>query len=127
MRQIVDRDEPPGLLAYVDGEPAGWCSIEPREKFGRLENSRTFKRVDDRPSVWSLNCFVVGKQHRRRGLMTTLLEAAIENARRRGAKIIEAYPVEPTESSRVITAIPASLRPSNDAAFKRSRGRDRGR
>ena len=96
MRQIVDGGEPPGLLAYVDGEPAGWCSIERREKFARIENSRTLQRVDDRPGVWSLNCFVIAKQHRRRGLMTTLLEAAIENARRRGAKIIEAYPVEPS-------------------------------
>ena len=96
MRQIVDKGEPPGLLAYVDGEPAGWCSIEPREKFARLENSRTFKRVDDRPSVWSLNCFVIARQHRRLGLMTTLVDAAIENARRRGARIIEAYPIEPS-------------------------------
>jgi len=96
MRQIVDSGEPPGLLAYVDDEPAGWCSIEPREKFARIENSRTLRRIDDRPGVWSLNCFVIAKQHRRLGLMTTLLDAAIENARRQGAKIIEAYPVEPS-------------------------------
>jgi GNAT superfamily N-acetyltransferase len=92
----VDSDEPPGLLAYVDGEPMGWCSIDQREKFARLENSRTFKRVDDRPSVWSLNCFVVGKQHRRLGLMTALLDAAIQHARRQGARIIESYPIEPS-------------------------------
>jgi GNAT superfamily N-acetyltransferase len=96
MRGIVHSGEPPGLLAYVDGEPAGWCSLEPREKFPRIENSRTLKRVDEQPDVWSLNCFVIGKQHRRLGLMTALLDAAIENARRRGAKIIEAYPIEPS-------------------------------
>jgi GNAT superfamily N-acetyltransferase len=96
MQRIVESGEPPGLLAYVDGEPEGWCSLEPREKFARIENSRTLKRIDDRPGVWSLNCFVIARLHRRQGLMATLLDAAIENARRRGAKIIEAYPIEPS-------------------------------
>ena len=95
MKQIVDSSEPPGLLAYVNDVPAGWCSIDPREKFLRIEHSRTLKRVDDRPGVWSLNCFVIEKNHRRQGLMTALLDAAVEYARERGAKIIEAYPIEP--------------------------------
>ena len=32
MRKIVDSGEPPGLLAYLEGEPAGWCSIDPRDR-----------------------------------------------------------------------------------------------
>jgi GNAT superfamily N-acetyltransferase len=96
MRQIVDSGEPPGLLAYVGGEPAGWCSIEPRERFARIENSRTMKRTDDKPGVWSLNCFVIAKKHRRAGLMTTLLDAAVDHARSHSARIIEAYPIEPS-------------------------------
>jgi GNAT superfamily N-acetyltransferase len=95
MRRIVDSGKPPGLLAYVEGEPAGWCSIDSREKFLRIEHSRTLQRVDDRPGVWSLNCFVIARKHRRHGLMTGLLDAAVEYARERGAKIIEAYPIDP--------------------------------
>jgi GNAT superfamily N-acetyltransferase len=95
MKKIVDSNEPPGLMAYADGEPVGWCSIDPREKFLRIEHSRTLKRVDDRAGVWSLNCFVIAKEHRRQGLMTALLGAAVEYAREHGAKIIEAYPIEP--------------------------------
>jgi GNAT superfamily N-acetyltransferase len=95
MKKIVSSNGPPGLLAYLDGEPAGWCSIEPREKFARIENSRTLKRVDDKQGVWSLNCFVIARQHRRRGLMTALLDAAIEHAKQGGARIVEAYPIEP--------------------------------
>lgn len=95
MKKIVDSGEPPGLLAYVAGEPAGWCSVDPREKFLRIEHSRTLTRVDDRPGVWSLNCFVIAKEHRRHGLMTALLDAAVEYARERGAKVIDAYPIEP--------------------------------
>ena len=95
MRKVVDSGEPPGLLAYLDGEPAGWCSIDLRERFLRVEHSRTLKRVDDRPGVWSLNCFVIAREYRRHGLMTGLLDAAVDYARERGGKVIEAYPIEP--------------------------------
>ncbi len=97
MKGIVDSGEVPGLLAYAGGEPVGWVSLGPREKFPHLDHSRTLKRVDDQP-VWSVVCFVVDKQYRRQGLMTKLLGAAIDYARERGAKIVEAYPVEPKES-----------------------------
>jgi GNAT superfamily N-acetyltransferase len=94
MKAIVDSGKPPGLLAYIDGEPAGWCSLDPREKFAHLEHSRKLQRVDDQP-VWSIVCFVIGKQYRKQGLMTELLQAAVEYAREHGAKIIEGYPIEP--------------------------------
>lgn len=93
MRGIVDSGEVPGLLAYAEREPVGWVSLGPREKFPHLEHSRTLKRVDDQP-VWSAVCFVVDERVRRQGLMTKLLQAAIDYARQRGAKIVEAYPVE---------------------------------
>jgi GNAT superfamily N-acetyltransferase len=95
MKRIVDSNDPPGLLAYIDGEPAGWCSLDPREKFLRIEHSRTLRRVDDCDGVWSLNCFVIGREYRQQGLMTALLEAAVDYSRDRGAKVIEAYPIEP--------------------------------
>ncbi len=94
-KAIVDSGEPPGLLAYVNGVPAGWVSLDPRERFARLERSPKLKRVDDQP-VWSIVCFVIGRRFRRRGLMTALLRAAIDYAAKRGATIVEGYPVEPT-------------------------------
>ncbi len=94
MKEIVESEEPPGLIAYVNGEPEGWCSLDPREKFAHLEHSTKLKRVNDEP-VWSIVCFVIAKGHRKQGLMTALLQAAIDYARERGAKTIEGYPVEP--------------------------------
>jgi GNAT superfamily N-acetyltransferase len=94
LRQLVDSGEPPGLLGYVDGEPAGWVSLAPRKRFAHLEHSRKLKKVDERP-VWSIVCFVIAKSHRGQGLMTKLLSAALDYARDHGATIIEGYPVEP--------------------------------
>jgi GNAT superfamily N-acetyltransferase len=94
LRRIVDSGETPGLLAYVDGQPAGWCAVQPRDAFPRLERSRRLRRVDDRP-VWSVVCFFVAKPYRRRGVTTALLEAAVEHAAQAGAQIVEGYPVDP--------------------------------
>jgi len=94
MEVKVRNGEEPGLIAYVDGAPAGWISLGPRESFVRLETSRTMGPVDDRP-VWSIICFFVAKGHRRSGLSVRLLEAAIDFARGKGATILEAYPTEP--------------------------------
>jgi len=99
MRSIVDSGDPPGLIAYVDGEPAGWVSLDPREKFPHLEYSRKYKRLDDQP-VWTVVCFVIGAEYRRQGLSERLLEAAVAHAHKKGARILEAYPIEPRDELR---------------------------
>lgn len=98
LRSLVDSREPPGLLAYVGDEPAGWCAVAPREAYPRLERSRVLERVDDRP-VWSVVCFYIAKPFRRSGLSGALLEAAVAHARKRGARIVEGYPVEPRKGA----------------------------
>jgi len=95
LRSIVRSGAEPGLLAYVDGEPAGWCAVAPRESYTRLARSRTLKPVDDRPA-WSAACFYIAPPHRRRGLTVRLLREAVRFAAARGAKIIEGYPVDPS-------------------------------
>lgn len=94
MQRLVNGDAPPGLLAYVDGEPAGWCAVAPRTDYVRLANSRVLKPVDEQP-VWSITCFFVARAFRRRGLTVALLEAAAKFARKQGAKILEGYPTDP--------------------------------
>lgn len=92
MRRIVAGAEVPGILAYVDGEPAGWCSVAPRQVFSRLERSQTLRRVDEQ-AVWSIVCLFVDRRFRRRGLTVALIEAAVEHARLCGATIVEGYPI----------------------------------
>jgi GNAT superfamily N-acetyltransferase len=97
LKALVDSGEPPGLLAYANGEPIAWCSLGPREIYPALERSRTLRRVDDEP-VWSVVCFFVARPFRRQGLMVPFLRAAIEYAREHGAKIVEGYPTEPKKA-----------------------------
>ena len=94
MHDIVFSGEIPGILGYVDGEPAAWCSIAPRDNFGSLNRSPVLRRLDDQP-VWSLVCLYVGKRYRGRGLTQLLIRDAIAYAAAQGATIVEAYPTAP--------------------------------
>jgi len=51
------------------------------------------KAVAERP-VWSVICFVVPSQHRGQGVAQALLKAAVAYARKQGATLVEAYPVD---------------------------------
>lgn len=94
MRGLCDSEPGPGVLAFVDGQVAGWCSIAPKVTYRALVNSRTIPHVDD-ADAWSAVCFVVRPGFRRRGLMHELLDGAVGHAHASGATVVEGYPVEP--------------------------------
>jgi GNAT superfamily N-acetyltransferase len=94
LQALVHAGREPGILAYVDGMPAMWCAVSPREELPALERSRILARVDDAP-VWSIVCFFVARTFRRRGLTVPLIEAAAAHVAAHGARVVEAYPVEP--------------------------------
>lgn len=96
-RKIVEKGPAPGILAYDGRTPVGWCCLAPRSDFSTLSRSRVLQPVDDQP-VWSVVCFFVARPYRRKGLSVALLKAAAEFAKKKGAKIIEGYPVESGKS-----------------------------
>lgn len=99
LRAEVDAGPPPALIAYVDGEPAGWVRVGPRTRQIRLARTRNLtagsEQPWDNPDVWAVSCFVVRREHRGQGLNSQLLAAAVDFAREHGARIIEAYPSDP--------------------------------
>ena len=96
MRSLVDRGSVPGLIGYEDGVPVAWVSLGPREDYPKLRRSPIMKPVDDRP-VWSIICFFVDRSVRGTGLADRMLRAAVDHARAHGARLVEAYPVDPQE------------------------------
>lgn len=84
-----------GLIAYVDGEPAGWVAVEPRTAYPKLRTSRIpwggREEDKDDEGVWAVTCFVVRKGYRGRGLTYHLAAAAAGFARERGARAVEGY------------------------------------
>ena len=87
-----------GLVAYLDGEPVGWCAVEPRTAYESLLRSyrvpwdgRTEDKADD--SVWAVTCLFTRAGFRKRGVSRALARAAVDFARERGARAVEGYPM----------------------------------
>ena len=98
MREVVHTGVVPGLVGYVDGSPAGWISLGPREDYLKLRRSPVMKPVDDE-EVWSVVCTYVAKKHRGQGLQHRLLAAGLDFARGHGVRLVEAYPVDKPQRS----------------------------
>ena len=93
-----ESDATSGLVAYLGGDPVGWCAVEPRCAYeGLLRNNRapwegrTEDKADD--GVWAVTCLFTGAGFRRRGVSRALARAAVEFACARGARAIEGYPM----------------------------------
>lgn len=108
MKRLVEKGEQIGIIGYVGKEPVGWCAVAPREKYIRLENSKVLARIDDKP-VWSISCFFIAKNYRRKGLSSELLKAVIEFCKKlnkiksssseQKVKILEGYPSVPYDKN----------------------------
>ncbi len=94
MKALVQSGQVPGIMAYHQGQPVGWCSVAPREQYGALERSPVLKRLDD-TSVWSLVCFFVADGYRGQKIAEWLIQAAVEYVRSQGGQVVEAYPTQP--------------------------------
>ncbi len=105
----VRQSIPIGILAYLDGDPVGWCSVAPYATYVALQRYKALAPIDDTP-VWSIVCFFVDAKVRRRGLTAGLLKAAVKYARSQGALVVEGYPVEPGSRLYTYMGSPAAFR-----------------
>jgi len=99
MRMLQDETElpvPPGLIAQVDGQAAGWVRVGPRSILRRFARSRIYgpnaQGSWEDEDVWAISCFSVRREFRGEGVSKALLRAAVEQARAEGARRVEAYP-----------------------------------
>ena len=91
MHRLVNENKPAGILAFFEDEAVAWAAFAPREDFIRFEKSRVHKRIDNKP-VWSVPCFFIKKEFRRKGVTSELIKEIIKYAGENSIKIIEAYP-----------------------------------
>ena len=99
-RGVVEDGPPPGVLAYRDGQPVGWCAVAPRDAYPRILRSRVIGPIDEDPACWAIVCFYVVRGERGGGLAAALLEAAVDYAADQGASAVEGYPKDTAGSTR---------------------------
>lgn len=93
LKALVDGGTVPGLIGYRYGLPVAWVSLGPREHYAKLARSPVMKPVDDQP-VWSIVCFFTTLDARGEGISEAMLAHAVAYARKNGARLAEAYPVD---------------------------------
>jgi GNAT superfamily N-acetyltransferase len=94
-RELVERGCSHGILVYAKGQPVGWCQYGPREELPRIDNGRKYQGLvpEGTGKLWRITCFAVLKEHRRRGVASAALKAALEAIRSRGGGLVEGYPI----------------------------------
>ena len=93
-RALVEAGPPPGILAYEGEKAVGWCAIGPRATLPLMNRSRVAAPYKDIEGVWAVNCFYIRAGHRGQSLMRRLLDGAVAFARKEGAAVVEACPIE---------------------------------
>jgi len=109
-----------GLVAYLDGEPVGWCAVEPRTAYVRLGSTPWRGRAEDKTdaSVWAVTCLATRTGFRRRGISRALVRAAVDFAREHGARALEGYPMVTVGQSFILEELHVGSRGSfADAGF----------
>lgn len=81
-----------GYLAYAQGDPIGWCQVGPRSRLLKLIDQFGLQQTSDGPEIWSITCFLVAPNYRRRKVATSMLTAILEDLKGRGVEVVEAYP-----------------------------------
>jgi GNAT superfamily N-acetyltransferase len=93
--EIRDSPVPIGLVAYVDGRPAGWTRVVPRDTLPGITGNTALRRLlDDDASAWWVTCVNLRREARGRGIGAVLLRAAAEHAGAHGASVLDGHPVD---------------------------------
>lgn len=91
-----------GLVAWLDDVAVGWCAVGPRSDLEGLKRVFTvpWKDRDEDPeddAIWAVTCVLARAGHRKRGVATALVQAAVDHARASGAMALEGYPITRTD------------------------------
>lgn len=132
IRARIERGPPPGLLAFEDGRAVGWMQIGPRADVPEWNNAgRGSAPIDPAdasdPAVWAISCFFLRPKSRGKGLTHELVAAGIAFARERGARLVEACPMDLSKDSRSLGLFVGSARVFEKAGFERMAERRPGR
>lgn len=93
LKQLVTSGKAQGCLAFDGDEPVAWCTFGPRLDFPRLQRARTLA-CSDATDVWSIPCFFIRPDYRKRGVAGLLLHDTLSHLEEIGVKTVEAYPAQ---------------------------------
>jgi len=132
MRGRIKAGPPPGILCYAEGAPVAWVQVGPRHDVPQFNSPRTVSRPLEEgdaqdPSIWAVSCFFLLPKLRGKGMSHRLLAGAIDHARRQGARLLEACPIDHVKQSKSVTLCIGSTAIFGAAGFETVARRKDGR
>lgn len=132
MQRRVEAGPPPGLLGFEGDRSVAWVQVGPRGDVPRWNTQRTASRPleeadEGDPSVWAISCFFTTAKRRGMGLSHPMVAGAVAYARKQGARIVEACPMDEAKRSKSIGLFVGSTRVFEAAGFEKVAERKAGR
>jgi ribosomal protein S18 acetylase RimI-like enzyme len=79
-------------LVYDGTDCVGWCQFGSADELPRIKHRRKYEEGLAELPDWRITCFVVHKEHRRRGVAAAALDGALDEIARLGGGTVESYP-----------------------------------
>lgn len=90
-----------GYLVYKGSGLVGWTGSGPKTSFPLLKTKLGSRLSDFSDRIWSIGCIAVAKEQRGKSFSEQIVRAVCEEARIRGADLVEAYPARPFHEPRI--------------------------
>lgn len=81
-----------GYLAYLDGQPVGWCHADAKNCFPLYRNVPHAAEQSELAQTGAIVCFLVAPDYRGQGIGQQLLESVCAGFKKDGYKYVEGYP-----------------------------------
>lgn len=89
--QRIEENELQGYLAFKDGKPIGWCNVNNRANYQRLNRDYDLGE-SQKDKICAVVCFLIHPDYRRKGLSQKLLDQIILDYSDTEYGYLEAYP-----------------------------------
>lgn len=90
-----------GFLIYHGDDLIGWTGSGPKTDFPFLKTKLGSRLSSFSADIWSVGCLAVKEAYRGKGISDFIVKAVAEEARKKGATALEAYPTRPFHEPRV--------------------------
>lgn len=89
-----------GFMVYQGNDLVGWTGSGAKTQFPQLKTKLGSRLSNFSADVWSVGCLAISEKYRDKGLADRIVGALISEAKAKGARLLEAYPVRPAHEPR---------------------------
>ncbi len=96
-RRHVTRGTVHQVLVYDGERCVGWCQFGPPGEVATIKNRKTYEKDLAELPDWRIGCIFTNAKDRGRGVAAAAVAAALDEIKRAGGGVVEAYPEQTEE------------------------------